>query len=97
MVTFYQDVQAIMIRKKNMASRRRDLFSLYIYLEKNKKSSCHKLLALFQYNFARPLMTLYPHCSSRHDMSKNMAARDRAFMSLYIFIENFNLAGRFPR
>ena len=34
-------------------------------------------------------MTLYKDCSSRHDSSKNMAARGRGLFSLYIYIENF--------
>ena len=35
------------------------------------------------------LVTLYKECSSRHDSSKNMAARGRGLFSLYICIENF--------
>ena len=35
------------------------------------------------------LVTLYKGCSSRHDSSKNMAARERGLFSLYIYIENF--------
>ena len=35
------------------------------------------------------LVTLYKDCSSRHDSSKNMAARARGLFSLYIYIENF--------
>ena len=35
------------------------------------------------------LVTLYKDCSSRHDSSKNMAARGRVLFSLYIYIENF--------
>ena len=34
-------------------------------------------------------MTFYQDCSSRHDSSKNMAARGRGLFSLYIYIENF--------
>ena len=34
-------------------------------------------------------MTLYKDCSSRHDSSKNIAARGRGLFSLYIYIENF--------
>ena len=45
-------VQAIWIRQKNMAARGRGLFSLYIYIENFKKSSCQKPLDRFQYNFA---------------------------------------------
>ena len=35
------------------------------------------------------LVTLYQDCSSRYDLSKNMAARGRGIFSLYIYIENF--------
>ena len=34
-------------------------------------------------------MILYQDCSSHLDSSKNMAARGRGFISLYIYIENF--------
>ena len=34
-------------------------------------------------------MILYQDCLSRHDSSKNMAARGRGLFSLYIYIENF--------
>ena len=35
-------------------------------------------------------MTLYQDCSSRYDLSKNMAARGWGLFSLYNYIENFN-------
>ena len=34
-------------------------------------------------------MILYQDCPSRHDLSKNIAARGRGLFSLYISIENF--------
>ena len=34
------------------------------------------------------LLILYKGCSSRHDLSKNMAARGWGIFSLYIYIEN---------
>ena len=34
-------------------------------------------------------MILYQDCPSRHDLSKNIAARGRGLLSLYISIENF--------
>ena len=34
-------------------------------------------------------MILYQDCSSHLDLSKNMAARGRGIISLYIYIENF--------
>ena len=37
------------------------------------------------------LVTLYKGCSSRHDSSKNMAARGRGLFFLYIYIENFKI------
>ena len=40
-------VQAVMIRQTNMADRGQGLFSLYIYIEKIKKSSCQKPLDKF--------------------------------------------------
>ena len=46
-------VQAVMIcQKKKMAAREWGLFSLYIYIENLKKSSCQKSLDRFQYNLA---------------------------------------------
>ena len=41
-----------------MAARRRGLFSLYIYIENFKKSSCQKPLDRFQYNFAEMFLWL---------------------------------------
>ena len=35
-------------------------------------------------------MILYQDCSSRHDLSKNMALLGWGLFSLYIYIENFN-------
>ena len=74
-----------------MAARGRGLFSLYIYIENFKKSSCQKPLDRFQYNFAEMflLVILYQDCSSHLDSSKNMAARGRGLFSLYIYIEKF--------
>ena len=43
---------------KNMAARGRGLFSLYIYIENFKKSSCQKPLDRFQYNFAEMFLWL---------------------------------------
>ena len=36
------------------------------------------------------VVILYQDCSSRHDLSKNMAARGRGLFSLYIYIENLS-------
>ena len=43
---------------KNMAARGGDLFSLYIYIENFKISSCQKPLDGFQYNFAEMFLWL---------------------------------------
>ena len=48
----YQDCSSHLDSWKNMAARGRGLFSLYIYIENFKKSSCQKPLDQFQYNFA---------------------------------------------
>ena len=80
-------VQVIMIHQKTWLQGGGAYFSLYIYIEKFKKFSCQKPMDRFQYNFS--LVTLYQSCSSRHDSSKNMAARGRGIFSLYIYIENF--------
>ena len=41
-----------------MAARGRGLFSLYIYIENFKKSSCQKPLDQFQYNFGEMFLWL---------------------------------------
>ena len=41
-----------------MAARGQGLFSLYIYIENFKKSSCQKPLDRFQYNFAEMFLWL---------------------------------------
>ena len=48
----YQDCSRHLDSSKNMAAKGRGLFSLYIYIENFKKSSCQKPLDRFQYNFA---------------------------------------------
>ena len=47
----YQDCLRHLDLSKNMAARGRGLFSLYIYIEKFKKSSRQKPLDQFQYNY----------------------------------------------
>ena len=73
-----------------MAAKGRGLFSVYIYIENFKKSSCQKLLDRFLYNRNVSLVILYHDDSSCHDLSKNMAAKGRGLFSLYIYIEYFN-------
>ena len=65
-------------------------FSLYIYIEKFKNflvRNTWPISILLGRNVS--LVTLYQDCSSRHDSSKNMAARGRGIFSIYIYIENF--------
>ena len=47
-------------------------------------------LYMFVYVFKRINMKKKKDCSSRHDLSKNMAARGRGLFSLYIYIEKIN-------
>ena len=54
----YQDYSRNLDWSKNMAARGRGLFSLYIYIENFKKSSCQKPLDRFQYNFAEMFLWL---------------------------------------
>ena len=76
-----------------MAARGRGSFSFYIYIENLKKSSCQKPLDGFQYDRNVSLMTLYHDCSSRHDLSKNIAARDGAyFLCIYRKLEEIFLS-----
>ena len=74
-----------------MAARGRGLFSLYIYIENLKKSSCQKPLDRFQYNFAEMFFWLSSTkiVQAIWIRQKNMAARGRGLFSLYIYIENF--------
>ena len=51
-MTFYQDCSSNRDLSKNMDARGWSLFSLYIYIENLKKSSCQKPLDRFQYTLA---------------------------------------------
>ena len=65
---------------KNLASRRRGLFSVYICIENFK-------MLLFKYlliNFNNALVTLYQECSTNPDLLENMPARGWGLFSLYI-------------
>ena len=66
--------------KKNMASRGRGLFSVYICIENFKMLLVKYLLT----NFNNTLVTLYQECSSNPDLSKNMPASGWGLFSLYI-------------
>ena len=87
----YQDCSRHLDSSKNMAARGRGLFSLYIYIENFKKSSCQKLLDRFQYNFAEMFLWL----SSRKIVQaiwirqKTWPPGVRSLFSLYIYIEKF--------
>ena len=85
-----------------MAARGRGLFSLYIYIENFKNLLVRNHWTSFNIilqkcSFGDPLPWLfkpfwfvnYQDCSSLFDLSKNMAARGRGLLSLYICIENF--------
>ena len=67
------------------------IFPIYLYrkLEKNLVVRNHRT----DFNITSRKCFLgdpLPRCSSRYDLSKNMAARGRGLFSLYIYIENFN-------
>ena len=86
----YKIVQAIWIRQKNMATRGRGLFSLYIYIEKFKNLLVRNNWTDFHIILQKcSLVIPYQDCSSHLDLSKNIAARGRGLFSLYICIENF--------
>ena len=53
LVTLYQDCSSNRESSKNMAARGSSLFSLDIYIENLKKSTCQKPLDRLQYNFAK--------------------------------------------
>ena len=89
LVTLYQDCSRHDL-SKNMAARGRGLFFLYIYIENFNDLLFRNHWSDFNITFQECfLCNLYQDCSSRHDSSKNMAARGRGLFSLYIYIENF--------
>ena len=89
LVTLYQDCSSHLDLSKNMATRGRGSFSLYIYIENLKKSSCQKPLDQLLFNFAEIfLCDSVPRLFKPFGLSKNMAARGWGLFSLYIFIEN---------
>ena len=73
-----------------MAARGRGLFSLYINIENFNDLLVRNHWTDFSITLQEcSFVTLYQDCSSRHDSSKNMAARGRGLISLYIYVENF--------
>ena len=83
-------VQVIMIRQKTWPLRGGAYFP-YISVQKSLKIFLSETNQPISISLGRniSLVTLYQDCSSRHDLSKNMAARERGIFSLYIYIENF--------
>ena len=88
----FQDCSSHLDLSKTTAARGRGLFSLYIYIEKFKNLLVRNHWTDFYIYLGKnvSLVILYQDCSSRHDLSKNMAARGRGLFYLYIYIENFN-------
>ena len=86
----FQDCSSHLDSSKNMAARGRGLFSLYIYIENFKNLLVRNHWTDFNIILQIvPLVILYQDCSSHLDSSKNLAARGRGLISLYIYIENF--------
>ena len=76
--------------KKHGRREERGLFSLYIYIENFKKSSCQKSLDQFQYNFAEMFLwwsfTKIVQAIWIHQ--KTWPQGGQGMFSLYIYIEN---------
>ena len=73
-----------------MAFREWGFFLLYIYIKIFKNLHVRKHWTDFYITGKNvSLENLYQDCSSRHDLSKNMAARGRGLFSLYIYIGIF--------
>ena len=67
------------------------IFPIYIYIETFKNLLVRNHWTDFYITWKNvPLLILYQDYSSRHDLSKNMAARGRGLFSLYICLDNFN-------
>ena len=86
----YQDCSSHLDSSKNMATRGRGLFLLYIYIENFKNLLVRNHWTHFNIISQKcSLVILNQDCSSHLDSSKNMATRGRGLFSLYIYIENF--------
>ena len=85
-------VQSVMICQKTWPLGGWGLFSLYIYIENLKKSSCQKPLDRFQYKLAKmfPWWPFTKIVQAVMICQKNMAASGRGLFSLYIYKENLN-------
>ena len=85
-----QDCSSHLDSSKNMATRGRGLFSLYICIENFKNLLVRNHWTYFHItlqkcSFGDPLPRLF----KPFGFVKNMAARGRGLFSLYIYIENF--------
>ena len=87
----YQDCSRHLDSSKNMAARGRGLFSLYIYIENFKKSSCQKPLDRFQYNFAEMFLWLSSTkiVQAIWIREKTWPPGGRAYFPYIIYIEKF--------
>ena len=86
----YQDCSSHLDSSKNMATRGRGLFSLYIYIEKFKNLLVQNHWTDFHIILQKcSLGDPVPRMFKPFGFVKNMAARERGLFSLYICIENF--------
>ena len=86
----YQDYSRHLDSSKNMATRGRGLFSLYIYIEKFKNLLVRNHWTDFNIILQKcSLGDPVPRLFKPFGLSKSMAARGRGLFSLYICIENF--------
>ena len=77
---------------KNMATRGRGLFSLYICIENFKNLLVRNSWTEFNVTWQECcLVTFYQDCSSCHDTSKTWSPGGRGLFSIYICIENFKI------
>ena len=87
----YQDCSSRLDSSKNMAARGRGLFSLYIYIENLKKSSCQKPLDRFPYTFAE-MFLWWPSTKIVQAIwirQKTWPPGGGAYFPYIIYIENF--------
>ena len=90
LVTCNKDCSSRHDSSKNMAARRRGLFSLFIYMEKFKNLVRNHWTDFNKHGRNVPFVNFYQDCSSRHDLSKKpWQPGGRDLFSLYIYLENF--------
>ena len=87
LVTLYQDCSSYHDLSKNMAGRGRGLFTPYIYIENFNDLLVRNHWTDFNLTLQKCFLCnpLWGY-ASRHDSSKNRAARGRGLFSLYIYI-----------